>query len=378
MNMSIQFPKVGLLLKNVPGSVMIGNLEITLYGILIAVGMLFGLMVILLEGKRNKQNTNDLLGMLITAIVFGIIGGRFAYVLFYMPLYRYDPVDMLNLREGGMIFYGALLGGIFGGIVYSVLRDVSFGALADTAAFGLLTAQAIGRWGDFFSRGSFGEYTDWVTAMRLPLAAVRADEVSTSLRENLISSGGVSYIQAHPVFLYESVWCLILLFILLLGRSNKLFDGEIFLKYLVWYAFGRFFLDLIRTDRVLIPEIHFPVSSIVSVLLFFVCGIILLIRQSLARQRNRVLKRRKEEFAAAMELAEAEVEAIGLEGVMEELAEAQKKEEAEALKEAEEATAERDAAEVEISEEISVVEVPGESGGEVPVQEAAAKEETAE
>lgn len=349
--MSIQFPKLGLDLEFVPKSFVIGGFEITIYGILIALGMLLGLLVILREGKRNKQNTNDLLGMLITALIFGIIGARFAYVLFSMPRYRYNPMDILNLRQGGMVYYGGLFGGLFGGIVYSVIRDISFGALADTAVFGLLISQVIGRWGDFFSRSSFGGFTDWVTCMQLPLEAVRADEVSSSLRDHLITQSQGTFIQVHPVFLYESLWCLLLLVFFLAGRRKKLFDGEILLKYLVWYAFGRFFFDLLRTDRVLLPEINFPVSSAVSAGLFLFCGIMLLIRRSIAGKRNRIQKRRKEEFQAAMEQAEAEVEKIGLEGVMAELAEANKTDKKRKEEDTEEGSKEEELKEEELKEE---------------------------
>lgn len=347
MNMSIIFPGLGLFLEQVPKSFLIGDLEITLYGVMIAVGMLLGLLVIFPEAKRNKQNTNDLLGMLISVTFFGIIGARFAYVLLHMPIYRSNPMAILNLRQGGMSFYGGLFGGLFGGAGYAILRDVSFGELADTAVPGILTAQAVASWGHFFDRSGFGGYCEWVTAMQLPLDAVRADEVSTGLRENLVSVEGISCIQTHPVFLYDFLWCILMLVLILAGRRKKLFEGELFFDYLTWYGFGRFFLDLLRTDRVMLPDINFPVSAVISAILFFVCGILLMIRQSMMRKREKLLIRRKEEFLTAMEQAEAEVDRIGLEEVMEELAKVHKKENTEETVPAE--------GDTEFSEEIAAI-----------------------
>lgn len=382
MNMSIIFPKIGLFLENVPKSLLIGDLELTLYGVLIALGMLLGLAVIFPEAKRRKQNTNDLLGFLIVVLICGIIGARFAYVLFAMPLYRSAPLSILNLRQGGMSFYGGLFGGLFGGAAYAVIRDISFGELADTAVPGILVAQTVGSWGHFFDRSGFGGFCDWVTAMQLPMDAVRADEVTASLREQLVTVNGASFIQVHPVFFYDFLWCLLVLILVLARRGKKLFAGELLLKYLTWYGFGRFFLDLLRTDRFLLPDIDIPISAVVSVLLFVVSGILLLVRQSMMRKRAKLLVRRKEEFRAAMEQAEAEVDRIGLEGVMEELEQVYRK------AQEEKAAALGDAPE-EISEEVldeafdeGLDEAPDEISdaveGSVPVAREHAAEEMSE
>ena len=111
----------------------------------------------------------------------------------------------------------------WGAAIYCGVRRKSFMQMADTASMGIVIAQIIGRWGDFFNRESFGEYTNSIFAMQLPLSAVRSSEVTSAMRENLETIGGTSYIQVHPVFLYESLWCLLLFLLMLVWEAQKTF-----------------------------------------------------------------------------------------------------------------------------------------------------------
>ena len=103
-----------------------------------------------------------------------------------------------------------------------------FMQMADTASMGIVIAQIIGRWGDFFNRESFGEYTNSIFAMQLPLSAVRSSEVTSAMRENLETIGGTSYIQVHPVFLYESLWCLLLFLLMLVWKRKNISTEKYF------------------------------------------------------------------------------------------------------------------------------------------------------
>ena len=141
------------------------------------------------------------------------------------------------------------------------------GLLCDTAGLGLVLGQVIGRWGNFFNREAFGGYTDGLFAMQLPLSAVRSSDVTTDLMNHVVESGGISYIQVHPTFLYESMWNLVLLICLILFTKHKKFDGEVFLLYLAGYGIGRFWIESLRTDQLLIPGIGYPVSMALAALL---------------------------------------------------------------------------------------------------------------
>ena len=134
----------------------------------------------------------------------------------------------------------------------------------------------LGRWGNFFNREAFGEYTDSLFAMRLPLDAVRSGDVTELMRENMEQINGISYIQVHPTFLYESVWCCILLILLFQYRKHKKYEGELFLLYIFGYALGRVWIEGLRTDQLLLPGIGLPVSQVLAGCIVIFAGAALL------------------------------------------------------------------------------------------------------
>lgn len=308
MDMSIRFPGIQLTLDYVGKSIRIFGFEITIYGILIAVGMLLGIAFVVLEAKRSSQNQNLYLDMVILALIFGVLGARLYYVGCTWSLYKGNILEIMNTRNGGMAIYGGIFGGTLAAAAFCRIRKLPFGQMADTASMGLLIGQIIGRWGNFFNRESFGEYTDQVFAMQLPLSAVRSGEVTAGMRENLVTVDGISYIQVHPVFLYESLLCLLLFLVLLARRRRKRYQGEIFMRYLAGYALIRFFMELLRSDKLLIPGTGIPISLCVSVILFVVFRIIITVRCIMAKKREATCRRRREERYEAEERAAAEEE----------------------------------------------------------------------
>ena len=122
----------------------------------------------------------------------------------------------------------------------------------------------IGRWGNFFNREAFGEYTNNLLAMKLPVDAVRGSDITELMRKHMEQVDGVSYIQVHPTFLYESLWCLMVLVIMLIYRKYKKFDGEVFLIYLLGYGIGRAWIEGLRTDQLLLPNVGWPVSQVLA------------------------------------------------------------------------------------------------------------------
>ena len=308
MDMSIRFPHLGLELDYVGKSLHIFGFEITIYGILIAVGMLLGIAFVVLEAKRRNQNQDMYLDMVIISLIAAVIGARLYYVAFSWNLYKGNLLQIFNTRSGGMALYGGILGGVLAAVLFCHIKKINFWQMADTASMGILIGQIIGRWGNFFNRESFGEYTDSLFAMQLPLSAVRASEVTTQMREKLVTIDGISYIQVHPAFLYESLWCLLLFLLLLVWRRRKRFHGELFMRYLAGYGFGRFFIEGLRTDQLLFPGTKIAVSQIVSALLFIIFGITVIVRRAMVKKRAELRKRRREEAYEAEEKAAREMD----------------------------------------------------------------------
>ena len=182
--------------------------------------------------------------------------------------------------------------------------------MADVAVKGLLIGQIIGRWGNFFNRESFGEYTSNVLTMQLPLSNVRAGEVTPWMRENLVTIDNVSYIQATPLFLYESIWCLLLLLLLFVWNRRKLFAGEIFMRYLAGYGFGRFFIEWIRTDKMFLPGTDIAVNQAISAGLFLLFTVVVIVKRIMAKKRAALEKRRKARFYEEAERVRSEKNSV--------------------------------------------------------------------
>lgn len=262
------------------------GISIAYYGVIIAVGMLAGILLATYEAKRTEQNPDDYFDLAIIAIICSVIGARLYYVIFSWDLYKDNLWSILNLRQGGLAIYGGVIAAIITTVVFAKVKGLSFPRLADTAGLGLILGQIIGRWGNFFNREAFGGYTDGLLAMQLPVSAVRDSDISKELAEHIVEIGGVSYIQVHPTFLYESLWNLVLLVILLLIRKRKKFEGEIFLLYLVGYGIGRAWIEGLRTDQLLIPGTSVAVSQVLAVVLAVVSVMMLIILRKKAVSRK--------------------------------------------------------------------------------------------
>lgn len=263
MHRMIDFPHIGIHLKSVGDHITIFGFDIAYYGIIIGIGILAGIFIAAMEAKRTGQNPEDYYDLAIYAVIFSIIGARIYYVIFSWDMYKRDILSVFNIRQGGLAIYGGVIAAVITVTVFARRRNLSAPLLMDTAGLGLVAGQMIGRWGNFFNREAFGEYTDWLLAMRLPVDAVRGSDITDLMRKHMETVDDVSFIQVHPTFLYESLWCLLILILLLIYRKHKQFDGEIFLLYLAGYGFGRFWIERLRTDQLLLPN-GFPVSQLLA------------------------------------------------------------------------------------------------------------------
>lgn len=264
MTRTIDFPHLRIHLSSVGNHITVFGFDIAYYGMIIGAGILAGIFMAVYEAKRTGQKEEDYYDLSICAVIISIIGARAYYVIFSWDMYKDDLLSIFNLRQGGLAIYGGVIAAVLTVIVFAKVKKLSAAQIFDTAGLGLVLGQAIGRWGNFFNREAFGEYTDGLFAMKLPVDAVRSSDITDLMRKHMETVDGVSYIQVSPTYLYESMWCLALLILLLLYRRHKKFQGEVFLMYLFGYGAGRVWIEGLRTDQLWIPGTEIPVSQVLA------------------------------------------------------------------------------------------------------------------
>ena len=260
----IAFPHLGIYLNNVPKGFSVFGFWIALYGVIIGIGVLSGVLMAVHVAKKENMDPDLVWDFAIYAIIFSIIGARVYYVVFEWDMYKDNPGSVFNLRNGGLAIYGAVIAAFLTLFIYTRVKKQSFLQLVDVCVPGLILGQAIGRWGNFTNREVFGGYTDNLLAMCLPVDAVRTRDITEQLRVHIAE--GTNYIQVHPTFLYESLWNLLILSLMLVYHKHKRFQGEIWLLYLGGYGIGRFWIEGIRTDQLYLMGTAVPVSQVVAVI----------------------------------------------------------------------------------------------------------------
>ncbi|MCE7793138.1 prolipoprotein diacylglyceryl transferase [Salipaludibacillus sp. CUR1] len=241
----------------------LGPISVHWYGLLIGLGAFIGYLIANHEAKKRGMPEDFLADLLIFALPAGIIGARLYYVIFRWEQFAGDPARIFAIWEGGLAIHGGLIGAFITVLIFSRVRGLSFWKIADIVAPSILLAQAIGRWGNFMNQEVYGQ------------------EVSRAYLENLlipdfiINQMFINGAYYQPTFLYESIWNLLGVALLLYLRRVNLRRGELFISYLIWYSVGRFFIEGIRTDYLLIFGV-LKTAQVVSVLTI-IGGIILII-----------------------------------------------------------------------------------------------------
>ena len=225
------------------------------YGIILAIGMLAGLLLCMKQAKRFGLTEDNVLDMILWAVPCCILGSRIYYVIFYLDLFKNaDWSRVIAIWDGGLAIYGTVIVGILVALIYTRVKKLKFGAMTDLCVMGLLLGQCIGRWANFINREAFGAETTLPWRMRLWTSATQ-------------------YIEVHPTFFYESLWNLIgLLLILFVVSKGRRFDGENTCFYFLWYGLGRTWVEGLRTDSLYLFDWTFMgqpirVSQALSVLL---------------------------------------------------------------------------------------------------------------
>jgi phosphatidylglycerol:prolipoprotein diacylglycerol transferase len=243
-----------------PVAVSLGPLDIRWYGIIIALGMVIGYILANREAIKRNMPEGMFTDLMFYIILFSLIGARLYYVIFNWEYYSSNPVSIILVNEGGMAIHGGLIGGFLAGLIYCKKKKLSFFQVADIAAPSILLGQAIGRWGNFMNQEAHGGEVSrqFLESLQLPDFII-----------NQMYIDGVYY---HPTFLYESLWSIVGVIILLLIRP-KLRIGQTVLLYLIYYSIGRFFIEGMRTDSLMLGE-FLRAAQVISIVTIVIAVII--------------------------------------------------------------------------------------------------------
>lgn len=263
----IAFPNLKIYLENVPSVFTIGGFDIYLYGLVIGLGLILGIFMAERAAKVCGMNPEEIWDFAIYAVIFSVLGARIYYVIFQWSEFKGDLKSIVNIRQGGLAIYGAVIGAFLTLFIFCKLKKRNPFQLGDCGVQGLVLGQAIGRWGNFFNREVFGEYTDNLFAMRLPIDAIRdPSDITANIMNHM--PAGANYIQVHPTFLYESALNFVLFGLMVWWHKRKKFNGEICLLYLGGYGIIRFFVEGIRTDQLKLAGTNIAVSQMLGISLF--------------------------------------------------------------------------------------------------------------
>lgn len=232
----------------------LGPIQVHWYGVIIGLGIALALWLAMREGEKRGLDKDLFADLMLWAIPISILSARIYYVIFQWDYYAQHPSEILAIWNGGIAIHGALIGAVVTAYIFTKKRNVSFWKVADIAAPSIILGQGIGRWGNFINQEAHG------------------GEVSRAFLENLMLPDFIinqMYINGayyHPTFLYESVWN-ILGFALLMGlRRVNLGRGELFLSYVIWYSIGRFFVEGMRTDSLMLTD-FLRIAQVISIAL---------------------------------------------------------------------------------------------------------------
>ncbi|MEQ6388811.1 prolipoprotein diacylglyceryl transferase [Bacillaceae bacterium S4-13-58] len=248
----------------------LGPFPIYWYGVIIASGAFLGLWIATREAVRLGLNKDLFVDLLVFAIPIAIISARIYYVAFEWERYKNGSfIDMIAIWEGGIAIHGALIGSVITAYFFAKKKDVSFWKIADIAAPSIILGQAIGRWGNFMNQEAHGG------VIQQPYLDYHLQILPDFIMDQMYINGQYWY----PTFLYESIWNFLGFGLLLWLRRKNLFRGEMFLTYVIWYSFGRFFIEGMRTDSLYIIG-NLRTAQVISVVLIILAIVLIFYRRN--------------------------------------------------------------------------------------------------
>ena len=270
----IVFPHLGIEVAIDPTAFTMFGVNIQWYGLIITFGLLLAIMIGMYNMPRAGIDPDRAIDAVIGGIIGGIVGARAYYVIFNWHEFEDDLLSIFNTRTGGLAIYGGLIGALLVGGIVAKCRKVRLLPLLDVVGVSFLLGQGIGRWGNFTNQEAFGANTD-------SLLCMTGGRIQNWIYNNYTMVGDASLsaeYPVHPCFFYESVWCLTGFALLMFAFHKwRKFDGQIFLLYIGWYGLGRFFIEGLRTDSLMlgtlrVSQVLAALCVVFSVILLIVCG----------------------------------------------------------------------------------------------------------
>lgn len=265
---SVIFPHLGIQFDHLYTGFNVFGLYIAWYGVIIAIGIIVAAILVYNLARRTGQNADNYIDITIAVVIAAIIGARIYYVVFKWSDYKDNLAEIFNLRHGGLAIYGGIIFGVICGLIVCKIKKISFLQVLDTCAPGIILGQAIGRWGNFINKEAYGGFTDSLFAMQIKYTEANG-VVTDELVKNMVNIDGIKYIQVHPTFLYESVWCIAVFVLIMIFRKKAKYHGEVSLWYIGGYALGRVWIEGLRTDQLVIGNTGIAVSQLLAFVLFF-------------------------------------------------------------------------------------------------------------
>ncbi|EWG11587.1 prolipoprotein diacylglyceryl transferase [Cytobacillus firmus] len=259
-----------------PIAISLGPIQVHWYGLIIGLGIALALIIAMREGERRGLPKDIFADLMLWAIPIAIISARIYYVIFQWDFYSQNPGEIIKIWNGGIAIHGALIGSVITAYVFAKKKKISFWKLADIAAPSIILGQAIGRWGNFMNQEAHGREVS------------RAFLENMHLPEFIINQMYINGTYYHPTFLYESIWNIIGFIILILLRRANLRRGELFLTYVIWYSIGRFFVEGLRTDSLMLTE-NLRIAQTISIVLIIAALVLIFYRRAEGLAKARYL-----------------------------------------------------------------------------------------
>ena len=258
----VSFPNLGINLNINNVAFTIGSKDIYWYGIIIAIGFAVAIAVAIVLAKKYGVSSETIYDIVIFGTPSAIVCARLYYVIFEWESYAQNPIDIFKIWNGGIAIYGAIIGAVVSSLIYCKVKKCNTPLVFDIGAVGLVIGQIFGRWGNFFNQEAFGRNTESIFAMT---GNVIKERLSQMAQEGLNVTADLP---VHPTFLYESLWNVVVLSVLLFMFKRRKFDGQNFLTYISLYGLGRFFIEGLRTDSLYLG--NFRISQIVAFITFLI------------------------------------------------------------------------------------------------------------